>query len=275
MEISELKKIALKIRQRTIKTIGILGRGHVGGSLSIAEALAVLYYYEMKIDPKNPKWEERDRFILSKGHAGPALYSVFADLGYFPEEWLETLNQPNTKLPSHCDRTITPGIDMTAGSLGQGLSAAIGMAMAIKIDKKDNYVYVMMGDGETQEGQVWEAAMFGGNQPLDNLIAFIDNNKLQIDGPTKEINDVEPISDKWKAFKWDVHSVDGHSVEEIINALKKAKETKNKPSLIILNTIKGKGVAFSENLVSSHNMAVTEEQWKQAVETLEEEVKKI
>lgn len=278
MELTNYKNLILKankIRQNTLKSIGILGKGHVGGSLSIAEVLAVLYYSEMKINPENPNWEDRDRIVLSKGHAGPALYSVFADLGYFPESWLETLNKPNTKLPSHCDRLLTPGIDMTAGSLGQGLSAAIGMAVGLKLDGKESRVFCIMGDGEIQEGQVWEAAMFGGNLKLNNLIAFVDYNSMQIDGTTQEINDLEPIDEKWNSFKWHVQIVDGHNVEEIHQAIQNAKKENNKSSIIILKTIKGKGAEFSEGKISSHNMGLTEEQWKTAVEKLKDEVKSL
>ncbi|MBM7560006.1 transketolase [Marinitoga litoralis] len=267
-----MKKANL-IRQNIIKAIGTLGVGHVGGSMSLAEVLAVLYYSEMKIKEGEPNWEERDRLVLSKGHAGPALYSVFADIGYIPEEWLYTLNQPNTKLPSHCDRLVTPGIDMTSGSLGQGLSAAIGMAIALKLDKKDNYVYCIMGDGEIQEGQIWEAAMYGGNRKLDNLIAFVDYNKMQIDGKTDEINSIEPLVEKWESFNWHVQSINGHDVEEIDEAIKIAKDKKDKTSVIILNTIKGKGAYFAENKLSSHNMPLTKEEMEKALELLRNEVK--
>jgi transketolase len=268
-----LMKKANLIRQNIIKAIGTLGVGHVGGSMSLAEVLAVLYYSEMKIKEGEPNWEERDRLVLSKGHAGPALYSVFADIGYIPEEWLYTLNQPNTKLPSHCDRLVTPGIDMTSGSLGQGLSAAIGMAIALKLDKKDNYVYCIMGDGEIQEGQIWEAAMYGGNRKLDNLIAFVDYNKMQIDGKTDEINSIEPLVEKWESFNWHVQSINGHDVEEIDEAIKIAKDKKDKTSVIILNTIKGKGAYFAENKLSSHNMPLTKEEMEKALELLRNEVK--
>jgi transketolase len=268
-----LMKKANLIRQNIIKAIGTLGVGHVGGSMSLAEVLAVLYYSEMKIKEGDPNWEERDRLVLSKGHAGPALYSVFADIGYIPEEWLYTLNQPNTKLPSHCDRLVTPGIDMTSGSLGQGLSAAIGMAIALKLDKKDNYVYCIMGDGEIQEGQIWEAAMYGGNRKLDNLIAFVDYNKMQIDGKTDEINSIEPLVEKWRSFNWHVQSINGHDVEEIDEAIKIAKDKKDKTSVIILNTIKGKGAYFAENKLSSHNMPLTKEEMEKALELLRNEVK--
>ncbi|RDI90879.1 transketolase [Thermosipho africanus Ob7] len=269
-----LKKKAVRVRQNILREIGTLGVGHIGGSMSIVEALVVLYYKVMKIDPKNPNWEDRDRLVLSKGHAGPALYAIFADIGYIPEEYLDTLNQPETKLPSHCDRLVTPGVDMTSGSLGQGLSAAIGMAIAAKLDKKDINVYCILGDGELQEGQVWEALLFGGNKRLDNLIVFIDYNKMQIDAPIKELNDLEPLEEKLKAFKWHTQSIDGHDINQIYEAIKRAKENKEQSSVIILNTIKGKGAYFAEGKLSCHNMKVSKEEWQKAHQLLEEEVKK-
>ncbi|MEN6590724.1 MAG: transketolase [Fervidobacterium sp.] len=270
-EVKDLKKKALHIRMITIEMIGKLGVGHIGGSLSIVDALAVLYYKVMKIDPKNPKWEGRDRFVLSKGHAGPALYSVLADLGYFPYEWINTLNKPDTNLPSHCDRLKTPGVDMTAGSLGQGLSAAVGMALATKICKKDNYVYTIIGDGESQEGQIWEAAMFASHNKLNNLIAFTDYNKMQIDGYIEEVNNLEPLADKWCAFNWHVIEVDGHNVEQIYDAVMEGKSQTEKPTMIILHTIKGKGAYFAEGKVTSHNMSMSAEEWQRAVEMLRKE----
>lgn len=271
-EIKFLKKKTTQIRIITLEMIGYLGVGHVGGSLSIAEALAVLYYKVMKIDPKNPKWEGRDRFVLSKGHAGPALYSVLADLGYFPYEWIYTLNKPNTNLPSHCDRLKTPGVDMTAGSLGQGLSAAVGMALAAKIRKSDVKVYALIGDGESQEGQIWEAAMFAAHNKLNNLIAFTDYNKMQIDGYIHEVNNLEPLADKWRSFNWHTIEADGHDVEEIYNAIREGLSQEEKPTMIILHTVKGKGAFFSEGKVTSHNMPIKEEELKIALTTLKGEL---
>ncbi|MGQ9855256.1 MAG: transketolase [Fervidobacterium sp.] len=271
-EIKFLKKKATQIRIITLEMIGHLGVGHVGGSLSIAEALAVLYYKVMKIDPKNPKWEGRDRFVLSKGHAGPALYSVLADLGYFPYEWIYTLNKPNTNLPSHCDRLKTPGVDMTAGSLGQGLSAAVGMALAAKIRKSDVKVYALIGDGESQEGQIWEAAMFAAHNKLNNLIAFTDYNKMQIDGYINEVNNLEPLADKWRSFNWHTIEVDGHNVEAIYNAIREGMTQEDKPTMIILHTVKGKGAFFSEGKVTSHNMPIKPEELKIALTTLRSEL---
>jgi len=264
----ELEKKANEIRCLTIEMIGKLGVGHVGGSLSIIEALTTLYQNHMRVDPGNPKWEERDHFVLSKGHGGPGLYAVLADKGFFPKDWVETLNKPNTRLPSHCDRVLTPGIDMTAGSLGQGLSAAVGMAIVKKMDKKDSRVYCIIGDGESQEGQIWEASMLAGNKKLDNLTALLDHNKLQIDGTVKDINSIEPVADKWEAFGWHCITVNGHDVDEIDKGISEAKETKGQPTMIILNTVKGKGAFFAENKLSCHNMKVSTEDWKKAVAEL-------
>jgi len=271
-DIRFLKRKSTQIRIITLEMIGHLGVGHIGGSLSIAEVLSVLYYKVMRIDPKNPKWEGRDRFVLSKGHAGPALYSVLADLGYFPYDWIYTLNKPNTNLPSHCDRLKTPGVDMTAGSLGQGLSAAVGMALAEKIKKSDVRVYALIGDGESQEGQIWEAAMFASHNKLNNLIAFTDYNKMQIDGYVYEVNNLEPLADKWRAFNWHTIEVDGHNVEEIYNAIREGFVQQDKPTMIILHTIKGKGAFFSEGKVTSHNMPINPEELKIAIDALKKEI---
>ena len=267
----ELREKCREIRYLTMDAIGHRGVGHVGGSLSVVEALVVLYHKHLRIDPKNPEKEGRDRFVLSKGHAGPALYSILADKGYFPKEWLCTLNQPDTSLQSHVDMLRTPGVDMTAGSLGQGLSCAVGMALGSRIKKDGARIYALIGDGESQEGQIWEAAMFAGNQKLDNLIVFCDYNKLQIDGPIAEINDLEPICDKWVAFGWHVINVpDGNDAAQVDDAVIKAKTLAGKPTMIILNTVKGKGVSFAEAAcVGSHNMPINKEQWQLALQELE------
>ena len=236
-----LKELAISIRKNIVECIASIGVGHIGGCLSIADVLAVLYGKYMNVDPKNPKMEGRDRLVCSKGHAGPAVYSVLAEKGFFPKSELLTLNQGGTSLPSHCDMNKTPGIDMTAGSLGQGFSCAVGIALGSRIKKDGATIYAIIGDGESQEGQNWEAAMFAGNQKLENLIAFTDYNKLQLDGTIEEINDVAPLADKWKAFKWEVMSIDGHDVDAIDKAIEKAKTIKGKPKMIILNTVKGKG----------------------------------
>ena len=267
-EVVFLNEKSRHLRKLIIEMIGRLGVGHVGGSLSIVEVLAVLYNKEMNIDPKNPKMPERDRFVLSKGHAGPALYATLADRGYFPVSELATLNKPNTNLPSHCDMRRTVGIDMTAGSLGQGLSAAVGMAIGAKLDKSPIRVYALIGDGESQEGQIWEAAMLAAQHKLDNLTVFLDYNKMQIDGMIEDIVGLAPVDKKWESFGWNVMSVNGHDVEEIYDAIERAKEYKGKPTMIILNTIKGKGAYFAEGKLSGHSMNVTEEMAKKAVELL-------
>lgn len=267
----DLQHQANVIRKLTLEEIGKLGVGHVGGSLSICEVLSALYFRLMKIDPQNPGWPERDRLVLSKGHGGPALYAALALKGYFPIELLDTLNRPGTMLPSHCDMRRTVGIDMTTGSLGQGFSAAVGMALAVQMDHLPNTIYTIIGDGESDEGQIWEAAMFAGGRRLDHLIAFTDYNKMQIDGYTQEINPLEPLEDKWRAFGWHVQSIDGHNTDEIVSAVEQAKRAQGKPSMILLNTIKGKGASFSEGKLTSHNMKLTEEMWKAAVAELEKE----
>jgi len=263
-----LEEKAKEIRRHTIECIAHLGVGHVGGSMSIADVLSVLYFDQMKVNPSNPTMENRDRFVLSKGHGGPAVYATLAMKGYFDKEILKTLNAPNTKLPSHTDKNLTVGIDMTTGSLGQGFSAAVGMAKAIQMDQTDNYIYAIIGDGESQEGQIWEASMFAGSQGLDHLIAFTDYNKMQIDGETKDVNTVGPLDKKWEAFNWHVQEIDGHDVIAIKEAIMEAKKATGKPSMIILNTIKGKGASFCEGDVGSHNMPVTEEMCKEAIARL-------
>lgn len=251
--------------------IGTLGVGHAGGCMSMVEALVVLYYKQMNVDSTNPKMKGRDRFVLSKGHAGPALYAALADKGYFPLEMLKTLNQPGTKLPSHADMIRTPGVDMTAGSLGQGLSCAAGIATGAKLAKDGAYVYAIVGDGESAEGQIWEAALYAANRKLDNLICFTDYNKMQIDGPVNEITGLDPLTDKWKAFGWNVYDVDGHDVEAIDAAITDAKSKTGKPTMIVLNTLKGKGVSFlEETWMNNHNVNISKEQHTLALEELKE-----
>lgn len=264
-----LEEQAKTIRRYTIECIGALGVGHVGGSMSICDVLSVLYFDQMTIDPNNPSMPNRDRFVLSKGHGGPAVYSVLALKGYFDKTLLQTLNQSGTNLPSHTDKNRTIGVDMTTGSLGQGFSAAVGMATAVQLDNGDNYVYAIIGDGESQEGQIWEAAMFAGSQKLDHLIAFTDYNKMQIDGTVEEINTIHPLDKKWEAFNWHVQVIDGHDVLAIKQAIETAKTQTGKPSMIILNTIKGKGASFCEGDVGSHNMPVTEEMMNDAIKRLQ------
>jgi transketolase len=270
-----LKGFAKEIRKKTLGMIGKLGVGHIGGALSVADVLALLYGREMRYDPQNPLWEKRDILVLSKGHAGPALYAALALKGFFPLSWLDTLNQGGTRLPSHCDRNRTPGIDMTTGSLGQGLSAACGIALGRKIDKSGVTIFCIIGDGESDEGQNWEAAMFAAHYGLSNLIAFTDYNKLQIDGSTDEVMSLGDIEGKWKSFGWYVQRCDGHNFtamhEAVSSAMSKRKAGQDKPSMIILDTIKGKGAAFCENKVESHNMNFTPEAAAEAIAALEQE----
>lgn len=267
--IKMLEDKAHKIRKLTIRTIGKLGVGHIGGALSLCEVLAALYFEVLNVDPENSKMENRDRFVLSKGHGGPALYSALALKGFISMDELDTLNRPGTNLPSHCDMKRTNGIDMSTGSLGQGFSAATGMAISASLDRKSLYVYTIIGDGESQEGQIWEAAMLAGSRRLDNMIAFTDYNKMQIDGMIEDINGLEPLDRKWEAFGWHVQSVDGHDIKQILYAIDNAKKIKGKPHMIILNTIKGKGGYFCENNVASHNMPISEDTWIKALELLD------
>ncbi len=270
----ELKVFATNIRIETIKALGHLGFGHVGGAFSIADTIAVLYGGMMKIDPKNPKWADRDYLVCSKGHAGPIIYSTLAMKGYFPKEELLTINKPHTHLPSHCDRNLTTGIDMTTGSLGQGSSLAVGIAAGNKLDKRDNYTYLIMGDGEIQEGQVWEAAGYAAQQKLDHLIAFVDWNKRQLDGTLEEINDYSNISERFEVFGWHAVTVDGHDVEAVWNAIEEAKKVKDKPSCIVLDTVKAKGCSFAEDTANCHHITINEEQLKEALTALEAQLAK-
>lgn len=266
--IEELNKKALIIRRHIIEMIAEAGSGHPGGSLSSADILTALYFHVMNIDPKNPKWPERDRFVLSKGHAAPVLYATLAERGFFPKEELMTLRKTGSMLQGHPDMKVTPGVDMTTGSLGQGLSCANGMALAGKLDKKDYRVYVLMGDGELEEGQIWEAAMTSAHYKLDNLTAFVDHNGLQIDGPIQKVMSPEVVQDKFKAFGWNVIDIDGHNIGQIIEAVEKAKELKGKPTVIVAKTIKGKGVPFMENQAGWHGKAPTREQAEEALKAL-------
>lgn len=270
-KIQMIQEKANAIRKLTIQEIGQLGVGHIGGSLSICEVLSVLYFGVMNIDVNNSKMEDRDRFVLSKGHGGPAVYATLALKGFLKLSDLQTLNQPNTNLPSHCDMNRTNGIDMSTGSLGQGFSAAVGMAVAAQMDRRNLFVYTIIGDGESQEGQIWEAAMLAGSRKLDNLIAFTDYNKMQLDGMNEDVNGLYPLDKKWESFGWHVQTVDGHNVQEILNAIDNAKKIPGRPSMVLLNTIKGKGCYFCENMVKSHNMQITQEMWKKAVSLLDQE----
>jgi transketolase len=268
-QIKEFNRLATKIRIETIREIANLGMGHIGGSLSMAEILAVLYGGVMKIDPANPNWEERDWLVVSKGHTGPAVYAALALKGYFPMEELNTLNRPGTNLPGHCDRNKTIGIDMTTGSLGQGASSALGIALGNRIDGKDNYTYLILGDGECDEGQVWEAALFAAQQRLSHLITFIDYNRQQSDGYSRDICDLGDLAQKFADFGWFTQSVDGHDVAQIYEAIVKAKEQNAQPSLIVLNTVKGKGCGFAEGKSNNHSIPITKEQMVETVKGLE------
>lgn len=267
--ITQLKEKAQIIRKDIINMLTEAKSGHPGGSLSAVEIMVYLYFEEMQVDPKDPKNEDRDRFVLSKGHGAPVLYSVLAEKGYFPKEELMKLRKINSMLQGHPDMKETPGVDISTGSLGQGLSAANGMALAGKLDKKDYNVYVLIGDGEMQEGQIWEAAMTAAHYKLDNIIAFIDNNGLQIDGFNKDVMNIEPIKEKWQAFGWNTLNIDGHNFEEIEEAIIKAKNTRGKPTAIIAKTIKGKGVSFMENQAGWHGVAPNKDQAEQALKELE------
>lgn len=259
-----------QIRQYTLRCIASIGVGHIGGSLSIVDFLSVLYSKHFKFDAKKPQAEDRDRLVLSKAHAGPGLYATLCSFGFFDVSELETLNKFATRLPSHCDKNLTPGVDMTAGSLGQGASAAAGMAIAGKLKGDKNKVYVILGDGECQEGQVWEAAMFAAHKKLDNLIFVVDNNNMQIDGLTKDVCNINDIAAKFTAFNFNVISVDGHNHKQIDDALNTAKNHKNAPTALILNTIKGKGVAYAESAgFGCHNMPFTKEQMEKSLAEME------
>lgn len=271
-KIKELQKFAIQVRLETMKEFHVLGFGHVGGAMSIVDTLAVLYGAVMNIDPQNPKWRDRDWLVVSKGHSGPAVYATLALKGYFPLEELSTLNQGGTNLPSHCDRNKTIGIDMTTGSLGQGVSSAIGIALGHRIDKRENYTYLIIGDGECDEGQVWEGVLFAAHQKLDHLIAFVDANKKQLDGYTKDINDLGDIGQKFAAFGWHAQDVDGADVAQIYDAIVAAKAVKDRPSVIILDTIKGKGIPFVENTFYNHHMVVPKDKAEEAIAALEKQL---
>lgn len=265
----ELQLQATKIRQHVIEGTYAAASGHPGGSLSAADAIAVLFFDEMNIDPANPGKEDRDRFVLSKGHAAPALYGALAEKGFFPAEDIKSLRHIGSHLQGHPSIRETPGVDASSGSLGQGVSVAVGMAVSAKLSNDDYRVYSILGDGELQEGQVWEAAMFAGNRKLDNLCLLIDNNGLQIDGDVADINSPYPIEDKFEAFGFFVIDVpDGNDVSAIKSALKEASEMKGRPTAIILRTVKGKGVSFMENQVGWHGKGPNEEEYKKAMEEL-------
>lgn len=268
--ISKLKQIAIELRKSAITMIYEAQSGHPGGSLSAADIVTALYFKEMNIDPANPKWEDRDRFVLSKGHVCPILYAALGKLGYFPKEYLHKLRQEGSILQGHPDMKKCPGIDISTGSLGQGLSCAVGMAIAGKRDNRDYRVFAMVGDGECDEGQIWEAVMAGYKYKLDNLIVFVDNNKLQLDGTCDEIMPNIDLGKRFEAFGYEVFYIDGHNMEEIVATLDKIRASNNNlPKAIIADTIKGRGVSFMENQLSWHGVAPNDEEYKQAMEELD------
>ncbi len=268
MTIPELEKKARALRLNIIKMIGVGQKGHLGGSCSLAEIVATLYFYKMKLDPKNPRWEDRDRFLLSKGHAALVQYAALAELGYFPKEEILKVKQLGAMLQGHPDMQTTPGIEANTGSLGQGLSLACGIAAGLRLDKKKSKVYCIIGDGEIAEGQIWEAAMTASYYKLDNLVAILDKNNLQATGLVSERYDTNPLPGKWKAFGWNVSKVDGHNIKEIIEALDQADNMQGRPKIIIADTVKGKGIAFAEHVAAYHNGELTQEQFEQACKEL-------
>lgn len=259
---------AVLIRRHIISMLCEAGSGHTGGSLSSADILACLYFWEMNIDPSRADWEDRDRFVLSKGHAAPVLYAALAEKGFFPMEWLRTLRKFGSPLQGHPDRKRLAGVEASTGSLGQGISWAVGMALAAKIDKKAYRVYALLGDGELEEGMVWEASMAAAHYKLDNLVVFIDNNGLQIDGKITEVMSPEPISDKFKAFGWEVMKINGHDYRQIMESLQAARKVKGKPVVIVAATVKGKGCSFMENMAEWHGVAPSREEAEHALAEL-------
>ncbi len=271
--IAELEEKARKLRVSIVKTLHKSQSGHTGGSLSAMEMVTALYFYKMRHNPADPGWEGRDRFVLSKGHAAPAQYVALAEAGYFPVEDLMMLRRLGSHLQGHPDSKSTPGVEVPTGSLGQGLSMAVGMALGLRLDGKANRVYALLGDGELQEGQVWEAAMAGGHYRLDNLCAMVDANALQIDGEVAKVMNVAPIADKFRAFGWNALEIDGHNMAAITDSLDMAETVKGKPTVIVAHTVKGKGVSFFENKASYHGVPPSDEELPRALECLGEECK--
>lgn len=267
--VNELNVIAEDIRKTLFQTISHAGAGHFGGNMSMVDLATALYYGEMNVDPQAPKMPERDRLVMSKGHAGPILYTVLAKLGFMSEDELDTLDCPGSKLQKHATAGKVPGIDISTGSLGQGLSMAVGMALAVRASKLPSRIYAILGDGECNEGQIWEAAMTAAKYQLDNLLVIVDRNKLQIDGTTEDVMPLEPFPEKWASFGFAVEVIDGHNMEEIMDSLKKAKENKGRPTVIIANTIKGYGISYMANNVNWHASGITKEQIAQGFAELE------
>jgi transketolase len=266
--LADLKRTALRLRANIVRMIALAGSGHNGGSLSAIDVITYLYFHELRIDPAQPRWPDRDRFVLSKGHCCPALYAALSARGFFPEELLWTLRDIGSVLQGHPDMTKTPGLDMTTGSLGQGVSASVGMALAGKLDGRDYRVYCMVGDGELQEGQVWEAAMAAAHHGLDNLLVIVDNNHMETDGLTRSIINVEPIARRWEAFGWHTVDIDGHDFLQIHHAFQACRTAHGRPSVIVAQTVKGKGVSFMEGNNDWHAGPTNPEQTRQALEEL-------
>jgi len=264
----DLKEVAKRLRRDIVTMIGKAGSGHPGGSLSAVEILTTLFWRILRHKPSDPQWQDRDRFILSKGHAAPLLYSVLAECGYFPKSELATLRQLDSHLQGHADRTATPGVEMSSGSLGQGLSFAIGVALAGRLNSQSFRVYALLSDGECDEGQTWEAAMSAAHFKLDNLTAIVDNNGIQLSGFNRDIMNLDPLNKKWEAFGWHVTDVDGHDLTQLLDALKKAQKVRGQPAVIIAHTVKGKGVSFMENNVDFHGKAPNAEQLEKALKEL-------
>ena len=275
MNNKELEIKAYNIRKNAVTAVYSASSGHPGGSLSSADLMAVLYFDEMNVDPKNPKMEDRDRFVLSKGHCSPALYGTLAEAGFFDKEELKTFRHIDSRLQGHPDMKHIPGVDMSTGSLGLGISAACGMALSAKAYKKDYRVYALLGDGEIEEGQVWEAAMYASHYKLDNLCIFVDLNGLQIDGSTAEVMNSSPLDKKFEAFGWNTLTIDGHNYDEIKKALRDARGTKGKPTAVIMKTVKGKGVSYMENSVKWHGVAPNEEEYEKAISEIDAHIEAI
>ena len=266
---AELKEVAKKLRRHVITMTATAGSGHPGGSLSAADIITALYFKVLRHNPENPRWQDRDRFILSKGHAAPILYAALSETGYFPVAELATLRQLDSRLQGHTDRNLTPGVEMSSGSLGMGLSFAIGIALAARLDSKDYRTYVLLSDGECEEGQTWEAALSAAHFKLDNLTAIVDCNGIQLSGWTREVMNLEPFAQKWQAFGWHTIDIDGHDFDQILSAFQGTEMVKGKPTVIVARTIKGKGVSFMENNVAFHGKAPTREEAEKALKELE------
>ena len=267
--VNQLQQFACQIRIETIRALGVMGVGHIGGAMSMADLMAVLYGKVLRVDPQDPRKEDRDWMVVSKGHCGPALYAALALRGYFPVEELVSINQPGTRLPSHCDRLKTPGVDITTGSLGQGMSSAIGVALGNQMQGRSSYTYLVLGDGECQEGQVWEGTLFAPQHKLDHLIAFVDYNRKQLDGFTDEICSLGDLARKFRDFGWFTQQVDGNDVEALLRAIQAAQANRGAPSMIVMDTVKGKDCSFAEDVYYNHHMSFTQDQATQAIAALE------